>query len=131
MNYKYQFPGIDSCANADPAGDGILDYSVGDRIVLDENHLDENLGTCGTLAWDWNGINGIESDIAFDINRDFDDVPDGSLDVLHDYDDWGNFIFTGLITNLDGAPTPLSSSSSKIKQKTEIVSCMDTPPSVR
>ena len=49
MNYKYQFPGIDTCSDADPYGDGILNYSVGDRVDLNENSLDEREGTCGTL----------------------------------------------------------------------------------
>jgi len=118
MNYKYQFPGTDSCADADPFGDGMLDYSVGDRVVLDENNLDENLGTCGTLAWDWNGNTVIETGVVADINCEFDGTTcDGVLTSLQDSNDWANFIFTGL-SDADGAPL------SRIPQ--EIVEC-DNP----
>ena len=33
MNYQYQFPGVDT--NCTPPGNGVLDYSIGDRITLE------------------------------------------------------------------------------------------------
>ncbi|MEN8216978.1 MAG: Calx-beta domain-containing protein [Pseudomonadota bacterium] len=89
MNYKYQFPGVDK--NCTPPGDGILDYSIGDRINLDETALDENEGTCGSPAWDWNGNGTIESSVAYDINN-----ADGFYSLLKDSDDWSNIVYTGL-----------------------------------
>lgn len=103
MNYKYQFPGTDSCADADPDGNSVLDYSVGSRINLNETALNENLGTCGTLAWDWNSNSVFESSVTEDINCDNSDVCDGQLSVLQDSDDWSNIIFTGL-SNANGVP---------------------------
>ena len=37
MNYKYQFPGADN--NCTPPADGVLDFSVGDRIDLNETRF--------------------------------------------------------------------------------------------
>jgi hypothetical protein len=140
MNYKYQFPGIDDCADADPNGDGIMDFSIGDRPDLDENDLDENLGICTApvLPWDWNGINGIESSISMDINLDGDPAdppngdyyPDGVLEILSDWDDWGNIIYSGL-SDGDGAPAPSSTSTIQSSSSSEIISCMNVPPSAQ
>jgi V8-like Glu-specific endopeptidase len=88
MNYEYQFPGVDN--NCTPPGDDILDYSIGDRIILNETALDENEGTCGSPAWDWNGNGTIESSVVYDINDD------DFHSLLRDYDDWSNIVYTGL-----------------------------------
>jgi alpha-tubulin suppressor-like RCC1 family protein len=88
MNYRYQFPGVDD--NCTPPGDGVLDYSHGVRLTLDENSLDETLGTCGTSSWDWNGDALITSGVVADINN-----LDGLLEVLTDHNDWANIDFGG------------------------------------
>ncbi len=98
MNYRYQFPGIDN--NCTPPGDGVLNYSIGDRIVLNENSLNENAGTCGAPAWDWNGNGPIENPVVFNINSDDDfEVANcgGTLTTLRDYNDWANIDFSGLL----------------------------------
>ncbi len=121
MNYKYQFNGIDICSDADPNGNGILNYSIGDRIDLNENNLNENHGTCGSgvsPAWDWNGSGTIESSVVKDINCDSGEVCDGSLDNLQDNDDWKQIVFTGL-SDADGAVAP---------RDVEIISCDNPAP---
>jgi len=99
MNYRYQFPGVDN--NCDPAGNGVLNYSIGSRISLNENALNETLGTCGNPpgpAYDWNGNAVIESNVSVDVNSsDTSQAANcgGTLTTLSDYDDWGHIIFTG------------------------------------
>jgi len=103
MNYRYQFPGVDS--DCTPPGDGVLDYSIGDRLALDENNLDENVGVCGAPPWDWNGNSVLETGLMFDINPEdmFEfGLCGGNLSVLRDYDDWSNLFFGG-VTEADGA----------------------------
>ena len=104
MNYRYQFPGVDD--DCTPPGNGILDYSIGDRIPLDENNLDENLGVCGAPGWDWNGNMILESGIAVDLNPT-DPLAmffcGGVLTVLRDSDDWASLWFFG-VAQPDGAP---------------------------
>jgi hypothetical protein len=101
MNYKYQFPGVDN--NCTPPGDGVLSYSYGTRLSLDEHSLDESEGTCGAPAWDWNNSGTITSPVTADINVNGSGIGDGSLQVLRDYNDWANLVFTG-IADADGAP---------------------------
>lgn len=102
MNYRYQFPGVDD--DCTPPGNGVLDYSIGDRLTLDENNLDENVGVCGAPSWDWNGNTVIENGVAFDVNS-ADDAQNifcgGTLTTLDDHDDWANLV-------LDALPNPLS-----------------------
>jgi hypothetical protein len=103
MNYEYQFSGIDS--NCTPQGDGVNGYSVGDRITLNENSLNENNGTCGPgFPWDWNGIAGIESSVASNVNVYDNEVAQcgNILSTLSDYNDWGNLFFGG-VGDGDGA----------------------------
>lgn len=105
MNYRYQFPGIDS--NCTPPGDGVLDYSIGDRLSLDENDLDENAGVCGAPPWDWNGNSVIETSVAFDLNpqEDFPVLFCGAvLATLNDHDDWANLSLDVLPSPAPGAP---------------------------
>ena len=104
MNYKYQFAGIDS--NCTPPGDGVNGYSVGDRINLNENNLNENNGTCGPgNQWDWNGVSGIESSVAFNVNQYDSEVGQcgATLSTLSDYNDWGNILFGG-VGDANGVP---------------------------
>jgi hypothetical protein len=121
MNYRYQFPGIDN--NYTPPGDGVRDFSIGDRIVLNENSLDENLGTCGFLTWDWNSNYMLESSVSMDINYDSDypahaQTADcgGILTTLSDYNDWANIDLSGLL-DADIA----------LRVPKEIITCTNTP----
>jgi hypothetical protein len=104
MNYRYQFPGVDN--DCTPPGNGVLNFSIGDRITLDENNLDENNGTCGPgYPWDWDGSSTIDSSIAFNINEYDSEVGQcgGTLTTLSDYNDWANILFGGL-SDGDGLP---------------------------
>jgi len=94
MNYAFQFPGVD--VDCDAEGDGVLDYSVGDRIDLNESSLNENLGTCGDTEIDWNNNSNIESNVTVDINSDGNSTCGGVFTTLRDNDDWANIFFLGL-----------------------------------
>lgn len=97
MNYKYQFAGIDN--DCTPPGDGVLSYSTGDRIDLDENDLDENNGTCGPGApWDWNENSTTENSVTVNINKYDDEIAHcgDELTTLRDHDDWSSIYFGGL-----------------------------------
>jgi hypothetical protein len=104
MSYNYQFYGVDD--DCTPVGDGVLDYSHGDNLSLNEDNLDEAAGICGGVAWDWNeDLDVLDSGFAADINRDWSDSMasgDTFFEVLSDYDDWSNLNYTG-ITDSDGA----------------------------
>lgn len=119
MNYDYQFSGVDT--DCTPPGNGLLDYSHGDRIPLDENDLDENLGTCGAPAWDWNGNTIIETGVVSNINssEQFQFLCGGPLTVLEDHDDWSNLSFASL-SDADGAR----------RGPVEIIDCDNPPPPV-
>jgi hypothetical protein len=104
MNYNYQFPGVDN--NCTPPGDGVLNYSVGDRIALNELDLNENLGTCGTVAWDWDGDTTIEASVIFDINSTDNSFCGGTFTTLTDYNDWANLYFLGLSDGDGALPVP-------------------------
>ena len=111
MNYRYQFPGIDSDASCNAIGSNgetnILSYSIGSRLALNENALNETLGVCGGPAIDWNGNSVIENPVVYDLNRQGTspfDLPDpdqtilcgATLSTLNDYNDWASLVFTGL-----------------------------------
>lgn len=118
MNYLYQFPGVDS--TCDPIGDNVLDYSHGTRIAINENAIDENMGTCGNVAYDFNGNGSIESNVAFDLNSQETSQGSncgGTFTVLSDYDDWGHLLFSG-IGDSDGA----------LLRALEIIDCDNPPP---
>ena len=112
MNYRYQFPGVDD--DCTPPGNGVLDYSHGTRISLDENALEEADGVCGAPpgpAWDWNDDGDtVDSGLVFDINQS-----DGLLQVLTDHDDWSALYFGGLAPGLG------------LVRALEIVSCLNHP----
>lgn len=123
MNYRYQFPGIDS--NCTPPGDGVLDYSIGDRIPLDENDLDENEGTCGPgFPWDWNGNTLIETAVVLDINPDSDPFHElfcgGVLSILRDRDDWGNIKLWRVADGLADGSRP--------RDPSQMIVCDNPPP---
>jgi len=107
MSYKYQFPGVDN--NCTPPANGVTDFSIGDRIDLDENNLDENNGTCGPgFPYDWNGNNTIESSVVTNTNSYGDEEAQcgDTLTTLRDYDDWGNLFFGGLPSSAGARLTP-------------------------
>jgi hypothetical protein len=122
MNYRYQFPGVDTDCNV--GGNGVLDYSYGDRLTLNENNLNENLGVCGAPAVDWNSSGGIQTGVSHDINS-ADDLQvqncGGTLTTLKDSDDWGSISFTGL-SSADG-PEPLA--------PVRVIDCDNPPPTER
>ena len=95
MNYSYQFPGVDD--NCTPAGDGVLNYSLGDRTTLNELSLDENKGTCGNVPWDWNHNTIIENNIVYDVNAPGNSTCGGTFTILSDHNDWANLYMTGLL----------------------------------
>jgi hypothetical protein len=99
MNYRYQFPGVDN--NCTPPGDGVLDYSYGNRIDLNENSLNENNGVCGPgNPWDWNGNGPIENPVSFNINPYENELPECGTTLtsqMRDYDDWGSLYFGGIL----------------------------------
>ena len=115
MNYRYQFPGVDT--NCTVPGDGLLAYSPGTRAALNENALLEVTGICNSVAVDWNG-NGVTdaAPVAVSINSD---VP---LQTLTDFNDAANMCLT-CIADSDGAPVPNSSPTDP-----EIITEQDTPP---
>ncbi|MGI9602183.1 MAG: fibronectin type III domain-containing protein [Acidimicrobiales bacterium] len=119
MNYAYQFPGVDN--NCTPPGDGVIDFSSGGRADLDENNLDETIGICGGVPWDWNGDTVFDTGVVADIND-----ADGSFTVLSDHDDWANLVFTG-INDGDGA-VPGESRSVVVL---ELISDQPIPPEYR
>lgn len=120
MNYRFQFPGADTNCNA--IGDGVLDYSRGLRIPLDENNLDETQGTCGTTSIDWDSSGTIETSVARNINCNTGtsqpcgtntNCEDATCNVLLDHDDWASINFAGIIGGDFAAP--------------EIIECQDAP----
>lgn len=137
MNYRFQFPGVDTSCNA-VGSDGesnTLNYSLGARIALNENTLNETRGSCGSTPIDWNFVGGIQSGIVYDLNRQSSkpNVSTGvdnsgcasTLSTLRDFNDWANITFTGL-TDGDGAQVPWS-----IRRSVEIIDCDNPPPEAR
>jgi len=120
MNYRFQFPGADTNCNA--IGDGILDYSHGLRIPLDENDLDETQGVCGTVGIDWDGSGSLTSGVQRNINCNTGthqpcgtgtNCSDSTCNVLLDSDDWSMIYFAGINGGDFVGP--------------EIIECQDTP----
>lgn len=94
MNYRFQFPGIDADAGpaaCDAFGDQLLDYSSGDRVLIDETAIDEASGVCGATAIDFNGNSTIDgAPYALSVNFD------AQLEELDDFDDWSALNFGGV-----------------------------------
>jgi len=116
MNYRYQFPGVDG-SGCNVNGDGILDYSTGSRLTLNENSLNELNGVCGPGSpVNWNG-GELSTSVAFNTRNYGSNNCGGTCGALDgsvgDFNDWGNLVYTGL-TDADGALV--------VK---EVVSCMD------
>ena len=96
MNYRFQFAGIDKNTSCDAKGDGVLAYSTGKRINLNEFRLNENKGVCGSKAIDWNSNGLISNPVKFDVNSDAyaqGTRCGGHLSTLKDHDDWNNLIY--------------------------------------
>jgi hypothetical protein len=103
MNYKFQFPGVDT--NCDSVGDGVLAYSAGTRASLNESALLETNGVCNGVDIDWNLNGGIDAGaVIADINRNSSSqlggTGDGLLSVLTDPND----VAILCLTCVDGAP---------------------------
>ena len=120
MNYQYQFPGVDT--DCTPLGNGVVDYSTGSLADLDENNLDETIGMCGGVSWDWNGDLSFGTGVVFDINGD------AGLTVLSDHDDWANLAFGG-IGDADGAAPPAAERRSNVH--VELITEQPVPPANR
>ncbi len=88
MNYEFQFTGVDTnCTNP---GDGLLDFSHGGRLTLNEQALNEQLGVCASpvTPWDLNKNGVFESSVySQDITND------GIIaDALFDWNDWASLV---------------------------------------
>ncbi len=97
MNYRYQFPGVNT--NCTIPGSGLLDYSRGVRLTLNENALDENQGVCGAPAIDFNNSGTIQSNVVFDLNASDTNQASacgGTLTILADNNDWAQLFFGGI-----------------------------------
>lgn len=115
MNYRYQFPGVDT--NCTVAGDGLLAYSTGGRAALDEGSLRETDGICNGVDVDWNGNSVIDpGTVAVSVNNDT------ALQTLTDHNDAANLCLTCVVGG-DGAPSPNSRTSEPI-----VITEQDTPP---
>ncbi|MGV6814142.1 MAG: hypothetical protein ACWA5W_03920, partial [Phycisphaerales bacterium] len=124
MNYRYQFPGIDITGNA--RGDGVLDYSRGLNIDLDETALIDADGVTGTIGIDWNR-NGIMDPEPYGANINCNSVftvqacgvlsncYDSTCDLLQDHDDWNNINWDRLTSSSDRRPAP------------ELIECQNWP----
>lgn len=112
MNYRYSFSGVDLDCNV--SGDGVMDYSRGTRITLNENNLNEAQGICGPIPIipipvDWNQNSTVEGFVAWDINSlaQYQDLYCGGyLSTLNDHDDWSSLFFMPALNLLGGALPP-------------------------
>ncbi len=132
MNYIYQFPGINN--NCTLPGAGVLSYSVGVRINLNENSLSEPNGVCNGPAIDWNGDgDATDTGLSRNLNPQYDNV----LGILHDFNDWAAVKLAG-VGEADGSTNLLMNGVSSLRTKQqrtrkikEIVTCSDTPRRMR
>lgn len=121
MNYRYQFPGIDTDCTV--PGNGVAGYSIGSRINLDENALDENAGVCGLAAnvpVDWNNNGSLQNPVVADINAsDSGQVTNcgGTLTTLGDFNDHANLNLAHIRTTPDFVE--------------EIIDCDNPPPEAK
>ncbi|HEX7918552.1 MAG TPA: hypothetical protein VF454_04065, partial [Gemmatimonadales bacterium] len=123
MNYLYQFPGVDN--DCTPPGNGVLSYSYGTHVALNENALNESEGICGLAAgvgidWDDDGVLSTTPTVVRDINRSpSTGAGDGILGVLTDHDDWDSLFFTSVLFGARGA--------ARLAIPQEVVSCPAVP----
>jgi hypothetical protein len=128
MSYAYQLCGVDADGNLSP--DGVLDYSWGVNIALDESSLDEAAGVTGSgpvIDWNENGLSD-KSLVSRNINCPWavwcvgglstqdcgtaGNCADSSCNILLDNDDWGTLSLLGIS---EGLIAP------------EVVTCMSNP----
>jgi hypothetical protein len=122
MNYRFQMCGVDDDGDTFP--DLVLDYSRGSYIDLNESDLDETIGVTGVgpaIDWDLDG-NSNETGITRNVNCKIwdawncgpyslttkscgsgNDCGDSSCNVISDYNDWLNIVYSG-ISEGDFAP---------------------------
>jgi len=115
MNYRHQFPGVDTTGNA--IGNGVLDYSRGLNIDLDESALNEANGVNGFNAVDWNR-NGFTEPFVYSANINCNSPQtwqicgfgsgcyDASCTVLRDDDDWNSINWNRLNQSNDRQAEP-------------------------
>jgi hypothetical protein len=108
MNYRFQFPGVDTSCNAlgNYGEFNVLDYSRGTRLPLNETSLNEVEGTCGSAPIDWNSDGRIQPGLLYDLNRRSsypspstpvdNSACGGELTTLTDYNDWANLYYAGI-----------------------------------
>lgn len=111
MSYNYQLEGVRSgllCNQLVPASAAYLfkelDYSGGRMCPLDESGLDETLGTT-FKAVDWDCSGAIAGTVSQDLGTDGPTwcSNNGSLDVIADYNEWGNLTDTTKMLARDAA----------------------------
>ena len=100
MNYRYQFAGVEADCDGGPVGgfsfgDGVLDFSAGDLVALDELALVEAAGLCDDVPVDWNSSGSFDGPTPVSADVNFG----GGLTVLTDHDDWGSLEFQGVNDN--------------------------------
>lgn len=109
MNYRYQFAGIDATCTASSSADA--DLSIGERLVIDENAVDEHQGVCGAPAIDWDADGTLQASLTLDLNPEHNASCGGELRTLQDFDDWANVTFLGVLdaqAKLQGLKTEAS-----------------------
>ncbi|HYI61660.1 MAG TPA: hypothetical protein VEW93_07625 [Acidimicrobiales bacterium] len=92
MNYLYLGGLDDSCRRYVPSGEPEwLDYSSGTRAIIDEAALDETVGICDGVPYDFNA-NGVIDPAPYRA----DITSDGVVTPLADHDDWDHIDRLGL-----------------------------------
>jgi len=124
MNYRHQFPGLDT--DGDTFGNGVLGYSIGINSSIDENAVNEPAGVLGTPV-DFNRNGMIDAGLyARNLNCSGSTTApcgsdgnnrcyDTSCNVLQDHDDWSNINWNRLTSSSDRLP------------EIEIVECDNQP----
>lgn len=109
MNYRHQFPGVDT--NGNSFGNGLLDYSRGFNIFINENAVVESDGVNGVNPIDWNE-NSIIDPLPYTRNLNCNtgttrpcgtgtNCYDSVCTTLSDYDDWSNINWNRLNNSTD------------------------------
>ncbi|MGJ8635232.1 MAG: M12 family metallo-peptidase [Phycisphaerales bacterium] len=109
MNYRHQFPGVDTTGSS--FGNGVLDYSHGMNILLNENAVLESEGVNGTTPIDWNN-NGSIDPAPYTRNLNCNtgttrpcgtgtNCYDSVCTTLNDYNDWVNINWNRLNNSSD------------------------------
>ncbi len=104
MNYRTGYFGIDT--GCDLVADGVMDFSRGARIPLDELSLNEHAGICGARAIDWNSNGQLQSPLSFDVNvyTGQSGACGGTKTLLEDHDDWSNIRLDSVVFGRGDGP---------------------------